>query len=121
MYADSCTRGVRDSFYANASFTVFACRGPGETVTLACHTEYLVVNTCNCRDVNQRKVFDTINLFSQPQGGKSPDEWLSPSNLTPPRFRCAAHCAEFTDGTVWHRLFTSRGMDVMPGIPSMAC
>ena len=105
MFADNCSQPPM-SMRANATFTAFACRGKGELVTLACHTDHFVVNTVNG---------DTRNLFLRPQKRNKPDQWLSPRNPTPPRFVCGSFVAGFTDGVIWSRIFTDGGVDVMPG------
>jgi hypothetical protein len=105
MFADNCS-GSPVSIHANASMSVFACRGPGEVVTLVTHTNHFVVNTANG---------PTRSLLKNSQAGKPPNQWLSPANPSPPKFVVASHAAAFTDGVIWSRLFTSRGVDVMPG------
>ena len=109
MFADSCPRKRRappDSVHSNATFSIFACRGPGEVATLVCHTENYVVNMDNP---------DTARFFRLPQKGKTPNDWLSPNNRTPPKFLVASHCADFTDSVIWSRVFTSKGHDIMKG------
>lgn len=111
MFADNCS-GSPVSVHANAGFSVFACRGPGEMVTLACHTDHFVVNMDNRRGT--AKVPDTQNIFTGSQGGKRPDDWLAPDNATPPKFMAASHCAAFTDGVIWSRLFALTGKNGAP-------
>lgn len=105
MFADNCS-DVPTSVHANASFTVFACHGQGELVELVCHTNHFVINTINP---------DTGKLFRSWQASHSPDAWLSPANPNPPKFLCGSTISDKTDGVVWSRLFTTRGVDVMPG------
>ena len=110
MFADSCPGGERapDSVHANATFSVFACRGPGEVATLVCHTAHFCVNMDNP---------NTSAFFNTPQKGKAPVEWLKTNNETPPRFAVASHSAPFTHGVIYSRVFAvgGTGKDIMKG------
>jgi hypothetical protein len=105
MYADAC-RAVPTSVHANATISVFHCKGKGNLVTLLCHTDNMVVNMVNP---------DTKRLFKGQQGGQAPDKWLSVNNEKPPKFLVGSHASTFTDSVVWSRIFTAKGVDVMPG------
>jgi hypothetical protein len=106
MHADICQEEAF-SIKPNATFAVFHCQGPGKEVAFVCFTRFFVFNMINP---------ETNTLVHQPQGKQKADEWLARSNPTPPTFKIGCFARPFlTDGTLWNRVFTPDGKNIMGG------
>ena len=57
---------------------------------------------------------ETNTLVHQPQRKQKADEWLARSNPNPPTFKIGCFARPFlTDGTLWNRVFTPDGKNVI--------
>lgn len=106
MHADTC-QADPFSIKPNATFAVFHCQGAGKEVSLVCFTRYFVFNMINP---------ETNGLVHGAQGKQKADAWLSRANLTPPQFKIGCFARpQFTDGTLWNRVYAPNGNNIMGG------